>query len=108
MRQTYERFIVNPVRRPPVKIAILDSGLDLPSADLEAWEDRIMDVRSWVRGNEGKRIRGCGDETGHGTHAAALLLNTAPDAFIYVAQVATTLPTHPSNVAKVSYGAHCK
>ncbi|KAF4625406.1 hypothetical protein G7Y89_g12760 [Cudoniella acicularis] len=73
-----------------VRIAILDTGIDLP--DHASWihEDQIRDQKSWLsHGDEFDQnlARGDQDLDGHGTHGAALLAKVAPDAEIYVARV---------------------
>ncbi|KAF2466865.1 subtilisin-like protein, partial [Lindgomyces ingoldianus] len=70
-----------------VKIAILDSGIDLIHQDIHAQNDNIKDVRSWVDGKRGARDRRGGDQCGHGTHVAGLVLKVAPDADVYIAKV---------------------
>jgi len=70
-----------------VKIAILDSGIDLDHLDMIAVEDRIKDVRSWVSGADGVRIPKGGDSQGHGTHVAGIVLDVANLADIYVAKI---------------------
>ena len=73
----------------PVRIAILDSGLDPEHPSIN--EDQqlpnpcIKEVRSFVHGTEPYDVR---DEIGHGTHALGLLLKVAPRAEIYVARIA--------------------
>ncbi|KAK1142191.1 hypothetical protein N8T08_008117 [Aspergillus melleus] len=73
----------------PVRIAILDSGLDPENPFLVEDQQRnnpqIKDARSFVYGTETHDIR---DEIGHGTHALGLLLKVAPGAEIYVARIA--------------------
>ncbi|KAJ4004060.1 hypothetical protein NW766_011916 [Fusarium irregulare] len=73
----------------PVRIAILDSGLDPDSPflfeDQQLPNPKIKEVRSFIHGTESHDIR---DEIGHGTHALGLLLKVAPCAEIYVARVA--------------------
>lgn len=93
--------MVYPLTQAPVKIAILDSGIDLPQSDLEAYDDRIIDVRTWLDGKVGKRDRSCGDDVGHGTHTAALVLDAAPDSHVYIAKIADRRPTCPRDIAKV-------
>jgi hypothetical protein len=70
-----------------VKIAILDTGIDLPLGQKFAHKDRIKECRSWLVTDEDGDERGDKDLTGHGTHAAALLLKVAPNADLYVARV---------------------
>ena len=74
--------------RSRAKIAILDTGIDLSHIDMQAQEERIKSVRSWVGGGNGKEDRKGGDWYGHGTHAAGLLLDIAPQADIYIARIA--------------------
>lgn len=78
-----------------VKIAILDTGLDLPAASRWSNEDRII-YKSWLgRDEDGVKLEqynsdcddGDYDEDGHGTHAGALILKVAPNARLYVARV---------------------
>jgi subtilisin family serine protease len=73
----------------PVRIAILDSGLDPENPflieDQQQANPRIKDVRSFVHGTGPHDIR---DEIGHGTHALGLLLKVAPYAEIYVTRIA--------------------
>jgi subtilisin family serine protease len=73
----------------PVRIAILDSGLDPENPSLvedqQRANPRIKDARSFVHGTGPHDIR---DEIGHGTHALGLLLKVAPCAEIYVARIA--------------------
>lgn len=65
-----------------VKVAILDSGLDLPEEIKYAYEDRIT-YRSWLNENVLEEV----DTDGHGTHATGLILQVAPNADVYVARV---------------------
>jgi subtilisin family serine protease len=73
----------------PVRIAILDSGLDPKNPflieDKQLPKPRIKEGRSFVHGTEPHDVQ---DEIGHGTHALGLLLKIAPCAEIYVARVA--------------------
>ncbi|KAF5723718.1 hypothetical protein FMUND_1537 [Fusarium mundagurra] len=73
----------------PVRIAILDSGLDPKSPfiieDQNLARPQIQEARSFVHGTEPHEIL---DEIGHGTHALGLLLKVAPCAEIYVAKIA--------------------
>lgn len=79
--------IVDPVE--PVRIAILDSGLDPTNPflieDQQQTNPQIKGARSFVHGTQPHEVR---DEIGHGTHALGLLLKVAPCAEIYVAKVA--------------------
>jgi hypothetical protein len=88
----------------PVRIAILDSGLDPENPflieDQQQANPRIKEARSFVHGTESHDIR---DEIGHGTHALGLLLKVAPCAEIYVARIArreTLDPNTYDDIAK--------
>ncbi|MCJ1475861.1 hypothetical protein MMC13_004525 [Lambiella insularis] len=75
-----------------VKIAILDTGIDLAHPDFGKIDsahpeygiprDRVKQCKSFVNSKDGDR-----DTSGHGTHSAALLLKLAPKADVYVARV---------------------
>jgi hypothetical protein len=82
-----------------IKIAILDSGIDLSQHCLEIYntEPKIQ-YRSWVDNNPVWT-----DEVGHGTHLAVLLRKIAPNAIVHVGRVFKKKPTMASAecVAKV-------
>jgi subtilisin family serine protease len=89
----------------PVRIAILDSGLDPKNPflieDRELARPKVKEARSFVHGTEPHDIL---DEIGHGTHALGLLLKVAPCAEIYVAKIArreTLDPNTYGDIAKV-------
>ncbi|KAF5662747.1 intracellular serine protease [Fusarium heterosporum] len=91
-------------RVEPVRIAILDSGLDPENPflieDQQSASPRIKEARSFIQGSELHDVR---DEIGHGTHALGLLLKVAPCAEIYVARIArreTLDPTTYDDIAK--------
>ncbi|KAL9598522.1 MAG: hypothetical protein Q9219_004424 [cf. Caloplaca sp. 3 TL-2023] len=80
-----------------VRIAILDTGIDLghphfdnpadapDTVDQQQYgprRDRVKECRSFVRETAGDH-----DSVGHGTHCAALLLDLSPNADIFVARV---------------------
>jgi hypothetical protein len=67
-----------------VRIAILDTGINEGHPVLNANSDRIVEKRSWIDdGNDMLDMY----ESGHGTHTAALVLQTAPLAHICVAKI---------------------
>ena len=99
IRKTYEHHVSEPDTKQRVKIAVLDTGVDPKHSDMDS--ERIQSVRSWVNGKNGEEEdRRASDESGHGTHTTGILLDLAPDADIYVAQIATKEPSHPSQIAK--------
>jgi hypothetical protein len=73
------------------RIAILDTGISFPrEAEDVGYMDRIMGIKSWLgdpANTDPELNRGDRDLDGHGTHAAALLLQVAPDVDVYVARV---------------------
>jgi len=72
-------------RNGRVRIAILDTGLELPRSAMNIYKGRIMDFKDWVAG--GKDANSWVDSDGHGTHSAGLILKVAPEAELYVARV---------------------
>lgn len=82
----------------PVKIAVLDTGINTKNAAIRSICDTIKSLRrNQDRSNPIQAVKsftkdhqrkGGLDTCGHGTHVAWLLLKNAPDANIYVAKVA--------------------
>ncbi|KAL1604742.1 hypothetical protein SLS60_004282 [Paraconiothyrium brasiliense] len=72
---------------PPIKVAILDTGIDLQHNDIVACAERIRDVRSWADGSHGVQDWASGDQHGHGTHVAGILMDCAAEADIYIAKI---------------------
>ncbi|KAF2872788.1 hypothetical protein BDV95DRAFT_606360 [Massariosphaeria phaeospora] len=70
-----------------VKIAILDTGIDLEHQDMFAVADRIKDIRNWANGANGTAIPKGGDSHGHGTHVAGIVLDVAELADVYIAKI---------------------
>ena len=91
-RLVYDQAIKETAAMPRIKVAILDTGLDMthPTIQASASQDRIKDVRSWLPLS---RTTGGGDLSGHGTHVTALLLD--------IAQIADLQPISPDEIAKV-------
>jgi subtilisin family serine protease len=67
-----------------VKIAILDSGIDLNENSIFVKRNQIK-YQSFLPNEEGIE-----DLIGHGTHCAALLLRVAPNSDIYVARITSS------------------
>lgn len=81
-----------------MKIAVLDTGIDLNHSDMQAFADNIKAKHNWLREGGGTTVH---DLDGHGTFVTALLLDYAPDAEIYVAKIADRKPASPRVIAKV-------
>jgi hypothetical protein len=85
----------------PVKIAVLDTGLDVKHPDIMTAMQmgqiqRVM--RSFVENDKSLQ-----DDCGHGTHIASLLSDIAPQAQIYIAKVAEREEIPPNHkIAEVS------
>ncbi|KAL7928237.1 peptidase S8/S53 domain-containing protein [Trichoderma chlorosporum] len=85
--KVYEKFISAHLLSPPprpVKIAILDTGIDRDHHAFEAREENIK-AKLNCYNNAQKNIP---DLNGHGTFAAGLILDYAPDAELYIAKIA--------------------
>ncbi|EHK50330.1 hypothetical protein TRIATDRAFT_81264 [Trichoderma atroviride IMI 206040] len=97
----YEKFIkpssLNAVSS--VKIAILDTGVDLSHPDFEARVDNIKGKYNWLSPNSNKP-HVITDRNGHGTFAASLILDYAPDAQLYIAKIAESEPSSAGIIAK--------
>ncbi|KAL8732289.1 MAG: hypothetical protein Q9166_002861 [cf. Caloplaca sp. 2 TL-2023] len=82
---------------PRVRLAILDTGIDLSHAHFASSPEDIGAVQQQQSGPRRHRVKECKsfvgeaagdrDSVGHGTHCAALLLELSPNADIYVARV---------------------
>ena len=74
-----------------VKIAILDTGIDLTHPEFDEVDSYYpghgVPRRERVEWRSFVNSEGNSDDDGHGTHSAALLLRLAPKAKIFVAQV---------------------
>lgn len=98
----YNKFITAYLPNPPlqpIKIAILDTGIDRGHDAFEAREEAIKARLNYY--NESQRS--IPDLNGHGTFTASLILDYAPDAELYIIKIAD-LNVRPSAaiVAKVS------
>jgi subtilisin family serine protease len=103
-REVYEKFIpaqIDHVSIFPVKIAILDTGIDLTHPDMEARIENIKGKYNWLN----EKLKGAvHDRNGHGTFTAGLLLDYAPDAQLYIAKIAENKPSSPRIIAEVFSG----
>ncbi|KAL2281026.1 hypothetical protein FJTKL_12132 [Diaporthe vaccinii] len=95
----YKKSIIPYAKRAPnrVKIAVLDTGIDLKHPEIQACSDNIQKKYNFL-------TDGCadmGDSEGHGTFVTALLLEYAPDADIYIGKVTFgEEPSSPDCIAK--------
>lgn len=87
--KVYTKFIPNELGEPlinPVKIAILDTGIDRNHDLIEAREENIKGKHNLYDAPR-KTVR---DDNGHGTFAASLILDYARDAELYVIKITGT------------------
>lgn len=99
-KKVYDKFIEKPLQdrpKPPIKIAILDTGVDLNHPDMDARDTQIKRKYNWVSERYKKMVH---DDNGHGTHTAGLLLDYAPDAELYIAKIAENKPSSPIVIAE--------
>lgn len=77
-----------------IRIAILDTGIDMahPSVsdalfDHKLSKDRCYNWTCTTSGGDLENTQDVADSNGHGTNVAKLLIETAPDAELYIAKV---------------------
>ena len=85
-----------------IKVAILDTGLDIGHPRIQASRERILDCRSWLGGPDGAKMAAIDDPCGHGTHITGLLLDVAPDCDVYVAQIADSREPRPISARRIA------
>jgi subtilisin family serine protease len=64
-----------------LKVAVLDTGIDIKHPDFDA-EERIKELRSWANTAAGS------DKSGHGTHIVSTILSLTRNVDVYVAKIA--------------------
>ncbi|PNP60463.1 hypothetical protein THARTR1_00487 [Trichoderma harzianum] len=96
----YHKFIPQSSTLPKVKIAILDTGIDIQHPNIDARLENIGDRYNWLIDDETANVRVATDMSGHGTFAASLILDYAPDAQLFVAKIAEKAPLKASVIAK--------
>ncbi|KAL7910879.1 pfs domain-containing protein [Trichoderma velutinum] len=96
----YKRFIPESLDLPNIKIAILDTGIDIEHLYIDARRENIKGIYNWLSEDEPADVRVATDMSGHGTFAASLILDYAPDAQLYVAKIADETPSNASLIAK--------
>ncbi|PNP58294.1 hypothetical protein THARTR1_01809 [Trichoderma harzianum] len=84
-------YLLDPPSRP-VKIAILDTGIDRGHDAFEAREENIKAKLNFYNNSQ----RSITDLNGHGTFTASLILDYAPDAELYIAKIADKENTTPN------------
>lgn len=91
----------SPPSHEPVKIAILDTGVDMthPLYRLEEIRDRIK-RQDFTEPASGDIPRSEDDIDGHGTHISHVLLRVAPYAELYVGKVLQSSKEQDPNMAE--------
>ncbi|KXH34121.1 pfs domain-containing protein [Colletotrichum simmondsii] len=97
--QVYDKFIPEKPTSRLVRVAVLDTGLDVIHPDVEARNHQIKAKLNWLHGNAKSKNK-VPDRDGHGTFTACLVLDYARDAELYVAKIADKEPTSPETIAK--------
>jgi len=103
LRHTFEPLrnchpaMVPPSTRP-VRVAIIDSGLDTTDPVVRARTKQIKGKRNWTSPNPDD----CDDTYGHGTHVARLLVTVAPTSEIFVAKVSTGKQLDHKNTDRIA------
>lgn len=92
---------IAPHMEDKLRIAILDTGVDMSHPEISAQKARIKKRKAWVQASTHKLQAEDEDVHGHGTHATALLLRLVPHADIYFARVSSKDGPEPSAVAEV-------
>ncbi|KAL7951536.1 pfs domain-containing protein [Trichoderma barbatum] len=99
-QKVYEKFIPATLVPPSIKIAILDTGIDMLHPDIDARVENIKDKYNWLSKDGKTNVRMVTDRSGHGTFAASLILDYAQDAQLYVAKIADNEPSNARVIAK--------
>lgn len=84
--------------RRPVRVAILDSGVDMADPYVRGVVRRIKVKRNWTNDDPDNWI----DTYGHGTHVARLLIRVAPAADVYIARVSTGKHVTPERTGQIA------
>ena len=80
-----------------IRIAVLNTGIDLTDPMIKPAMPYIIDKRSWVGSPESYM-----DRYGHGTHVTRLLLHMAPAAEIYVAKISDDKGVRPKDMSRIA------
>ncbi|CEI41732.1 unnamed protein product [Fusarium venenatum] len=90
----YDKFVGRPFAKStstPVKIAILDTGIERGHALVEPREDSLKGKKNFYNPLQ----TNVADTHGHGTFTASLIMDYAPDAELYIAKIADKENTRP-------------
>ncbi|KAF4960853.1 hypothetical protein FGADI_686 [Fusarium gaditjirri] len=90
----YDKFVGQHLAKStsrPVKIAILDTGIERGHALVEPREDSLKGKRNFYNPLQSN----IADTHGHGTFTASLIMDYAPDADLYIAKIADKENTRP-------------
>jgi hypothetical protein len=87
-----------PLSPRPIRVAIIDSGLDMTDPIIRARTKQIKGKRNWTTQNPDD----CDDAHGHGTHVARLLATVAPTSDIYIAKISTGKQIDANNTDRIA------
>ncbi|KAK6222241.1 pfs domain-containing protein [Colletotrichum tabaci] len=93
----YDKFIPDELDITPVRVAVLDTGIDMTHPDVEARIERVKGTYNSLTDRHQSKVH---DRNGHGTFTACLILDYAPDVELFVAKIAEKDPSNPSVIAK--------
>lgn len=85
-KKVYDKFIGDSLRefpRNPIKVAILDTGIDRDHYIFEAYEQNLKGKQNLHNPFQ----KNTPDRNGHGTFTANLILDYAPDAALYIIKI---------------------
>ncbi|WQF81022.1 Putative peptidase S8/S53 domain, peptidase S8, subtilisin, Asp-active [Colletotrichum destructivum] len=93
----YDKFIPDELDITPVRVAVLDTGIDMTHPDVEARVERVKGTYNSLTDRHQSKVH---DRNGHGTFTACLILDYAADVELFVAKIAEKDPSNPSVIAK--------
>lgn len=68
----------------PVKVAVLDTGIEKGHPLIDPRRDRLPGQKNFYNASQ----NGVADTHGHGTFTGSLIMDYAPDASLYIAKIA--------------------